>query len=108
MRWVACRLCLSARFRELHQQLDTLLLCRGSNHCRLRLPHPVPTWPAGGASTAMPCTLPLTGGGLNDKAAAWARLLPSCLAAAALLCLVLLANRRASIDPGVVSAAARA
>ncbi|KAL4443432.1 hypothetical protein ABPG75_011169 [Micractinium tetrahymenae] len=48
----------------------------------------------------MPCTLPL-GSGLQDKAAALARLLPSCLAGVALLCLVLLASRRSAIDPGL-------
>ena len=46
----------------------------------------------------MPCMLPLTGAGLRDKAAALARLLPSCLAAAALLCLVLLASRRTALE----------
>ncbi len=55
----------------------------------------------------MPCTLPLVGGGSPDKAAALARLLPSCLAGAALLCLLLLASRRTVVDSGLVSAVAQ-
>ncbi|KAL4429166.1 hypothetical protein ABPG77_010145 [Micractinium sp. CCAP 211/92] len=49
----------------------------------------------------MPCTLPVVGGGSPDKAAALARLLPSCLAGAALLCLLLLASRRTVVDSGL-------
>lgn len=48
----------------------------------------------------MPCALPLSCGGPPEKAAL-ARWLPSCLAGVALLCLLLLASRRAAISPAM-------
>lgn len=53
----------------------------------------------------MPCALPLSCGGPPEKAAL-ARWLPSCLAGVALLCLLLLASRRAAISPAMVGIAA--